>query len=158
MQNYLWTGLLTLLPIAELRGGIPYAISHDIPPLVAYVYCVALNALIGPFMYFFLNRLHRLFEHWPFYRKIFDKLVKRARHKIQGKVAKYGYWGIALFVGIPLPITGAYTGSLGAWVLGIPPKKTYLAVCVGVAMAGIIVSAIWLSGTQAFSLFIKEVH
>ncbi len=73
------------------------------------------------------------------------------------KVDKYGYWGLALFVAIPLPITGAYTGTLGAWVLGMDPKKTFLAVALGALIAGIIVTVVVSLGIEAFSLFVKEV-
>lgn len=156
--TFFWTAFLTLLPIAELRGGIPYAIANGMNPFIAYFYCVVLNACIGPLLYFFLSTLHKVFYKWEWYKALFDRLVIRARLKLHDKVERYGYLGIALFVAVPLPVTGAYTGTLGAWVIGLDRKKTYLAVLLGVAIAGIVVSAIWLSGTHVFSFFIKEVH
>lgn len=157
MNDWIWTSILTLLPIAELRGGLPYAIANGIPWIAAYPYCVILNALVAPIAYLFLDTFHKLLYRWGFYARIFDKLVENARLKLTGKVEKYGFWGVAVFVGIPLPITGAWTGTLGAWVLGLSRKRTMLAVLVGVSISGLIVSAIVLLGIEALDLFIKHV-
>lgn len=151
------TVALTLLPISELRGAIWYALNNDVPVYMAFILCVVLNALIGPLLYLFLNTVHKLLFHLAWYQKLFDSLVDRARRKVAAKVDKYGYWGLALFVAIPLPITGAYTGTLGAWVLGMDPKKTFLAVALGALIAGIIVTVVVSLGIEAFSLFVKEV-
>ena len=92
------------------------------------------------------------------YQKLFERVVSRARKKVHAKVEKYGYLGLALFVAIPLPITGAYTGALGAWVLGLEPKKTFLAVLLGVIIAATVVTIVTFLGIETLSLFIKEVH
>jgi len=92
-----------------------------------------------------------------FYTRVFDKTVQRARQKISVKVDVYGFLGIVLFVGIPLPITGAWTGTLGAWVLGLSRKKTILAVSGGVLMSGAIVTSILALGKGAASLFVKVI-
>ena len=118
-----WTVLLSLLPISELRGAIPYAISQGIPFYIAWPVCVALNALVAPLVYLFLATFHKIFYKWTFYARLFDKIIENARHKLHDKVEKYGYLGVTLFVAIPLPITGAYTGTLGAWILGLSRKK-----------------------------------
>lgn len=157
MNDWIWTSILTLLPIAELRGGLPYALANGIPWALAYPYCVLLNALVAPIAYLFLDTFHKLFYRWGFYARIFDRLVDNARQKLTAKVEKYGFWGVAVFVGIPLPITGAWTGTLGAWVLGLSRKRTMLAVLVGVTISGLIVSAIVLLGIEALDLFIKHV-
>ena len=151
------TVALTLLPISELRGAIPYALANDVPLFLTFILCVVLNALIGPLLYLFLNTAHKLLFHLAWYQKLFDRLVDRARRKVAVKVDKYGYWGLAIFVAIPLPITGAYTGTLGAWVLGMDPKKTFLAVALGALIAGIVVTFVAYLGIEAFSLFVKEV-
>jgi len=157
LQTILITTALTLLPISELRGAIPYAVLHDFHPLAAYFYCAALNALLGPLVYIFLDSLNKLFYRWGWYKRLFDKIVTRARNKISTQVSRYGYFGIMLFVGIPLPITGAYTGTLGAWILGLDRKKTCLAVAAGAFISGIIVSLIMYFGTEAASIFIKRI-
>jgi len=104
----------------------------------------------------FLETVHRLLYRWSFYAGIFDRFVAKARAKVHKEVEKYGYLGIMVFVAIPLPITGAWTGTLGAWILGMDRKKTMLAVAGGVAIAGIIVSLVVGLGVEALSVFIKH--
>ena len=155
LQTLLFTSGLTLLPIFELRGGIPYAQTQGVHPLFAYFFCVAVNAAVCPLVFLFLSTLHKALDAWPVYHSLFSRIVERARTKIQKKVQKYGYVGVMLFVAIPLPVTGAYTGALGAWVLGMERKKSFLAISLGVCIAGIIVSLVAFFGIKAFSLFIK---
>jgi uncharacterized membrane protein len=152
------TALFCLLPIFELRGAIPYGMAQDLPLLFLVPFCIILNALVGPLVYLFLSTAHKMFAHLSWYSKLFDSAVIRARSKVQAKVDKYGYLGLALFVAIPLPITGAYTGTLGAWVLGMDPKKTFLAVALGVIISGTVVTIVAFLGIEALSLFIKQVH
>lgn len=153
----LWAVVLSLLPIAELRGGIPFAVLNGMPNLTAYFLCVGVNALVAPIVFVFLSTLHKLLIHWKFYSDLFEKVVARTRKKIHDKVEKYGYLGITIFVAIPLPITGAWTGSLGAWVLGMNKWKTFLACCLGVIISGIIVSVLVYFGLTS-CIFIKQMH
>ena len=74
------------------------------------------------------------------------------------KVEIFGFWGVAVFVGIPLPVTGAWTGTLGAWILGLSRKKTLLAILIGVAISGLIVSAVVLLGIEALDFLVKQVQ
>jgi uncharacterized membrane protein len=90
------------------------------------------------------------------YRSFFDRFVERARSKLHKGVEKWGWLGIAAFVAIPLPVTGAWTGTLGAWVLGIGKRQTMIAVILGVIAAGAIVTIVVALGLQAFQLFIKH--
>ena len=112
--------------------------------------------LISPLLFLFLNTVHEKLTVWAWYDRIVGRLIDRARRKVEGKVAKYGYIGIALFVAIPLPITGAYTGTLGAWVLGLERKKTILTVSLGVMEAGVIVTTVTILGIEALSIFTKH--
>ena len=157
LQTLAVAAVLALLPIAELRGALPYALLKDIPLYIAYPFCVILNALVGPLVYVFLSTLHKVFVRMDWYSKLFDRLVARARGKVHQKVERYGYLGLALFVAIPLPITGAYTGTLGAWILGMDRRKTMLSVFVGVIVAGIVVSIVTLLGVEALSFFVKHI-
>jgi uncharacterized membrane protein len=147
--------LLCLLPISELRGGLPYALAHGLVPWKAYLLCVAVNGLVAPLVFFFLATVHGLLERFQWYRHIFEKLVARSRRRVHEKVEKYGYAGLIVFVAIPLPITGAYTGALGAWVLGMEARKSFLAIFAGVLVAGIVVTAVYQLGVQALYIFIK---
>ena len=148
---------LSLLPISELRGAIPFAFARGMPLIEAYFIAVLCNALVAPLAFIFLETFHRLFYRWPFYAGVFDRFVERSRHKVHAKVERFGYLGIMLFVAIPLPVTGAWTGTLGAWILGLGRKKTMMAVAAGVAIAGVLVSAIVGFGVEALGFLIKHV-
>jgi uncharacterized membrane protein len=91
------------------------------------------------------------------YKKFFDRFVERARIKLHRGVEKWGWLGVAAFVAIPLPVTGAWTGTLGAWVLGLEKPKTMAAVILGVFAAGAIVTVVVVLGIQALDLFIKNI-
>ncbi|MCK9286297.1 MAG: small multi-drug export protein [Sphaerochaetaceae bacterium] len=149
---------LGILPISELRGAIPFAYFRETPLWIAACLGIFSNLLVSPLAYLFLASIHKILHNkWMFYTRVFDKTVQRARQKISVKVDVYGFLGIVLFVGIPLPITGAWTGTLGAWVLGLSRKKTILAVSGGVLMSGAIVTSILALGKGAASLFVKVI-
>ncbi|RKX76618.1 MAG: ligand-binding protein SH3 [Spirochaetes bacterium] len=150
------SALLSLLPVSELRGAIPYALSRGASLAIVFPFCVLLNIMISPLLFIFLSTLHKLFFRLKPYRVFFEGVIERARKRITGKVEKFGYFGVVFFVAIPLPITGAYTGTLGAWVLGLNPIKTFLAVAGGVVIAGIIVSLVSVLGIEALSFFIRD--
>jgi len=149
--------LLSILPIAELRGGIPYAIANDINPFVAYFVCVGANILAFPIVFFFLEFLHPQFMKIQLYQNLFDKFILKTRKKVESKITKYGFWGLMVFVMIPLPVTGAYTGSFAAWLFNIPKKKAFLSVLLGVIISGLIVTTIMLTGIEAFQFMLKDI-
>lgn len=151
----LWGILLSLLPISELRGAIPYLLANKVAVVPAFLICVGANSLVSPIMYLFLSTLHRLLLHWKLYARGFEKFLERARRKVHEPVEKYGYWGLAIFVAIPFPLTGAWTGALGAWVLGMDWKKSFLAITAGVITAGVVVSLVAYFGIQALLFLIK---
>ena len=159
MNNILfWSIFFSILPIAELRGGIPYAIANDLNPLLTFFICVGANILVFPIVFFFLEFLHPLFLKIDLYKRLFDKFIIKTREKVGNKIEKYGFWGLMIFVMIPLPVTGAYTGSFAAWLFNIPKKKAFLAVSLGVIMAGIIVTTIVLTGIEAFQFLLKDIE
>jgi len=147
--------ILSLLPISELRGGIPYAVAHDLGIVPAFFICVASNMLVIPITYIFLETVHKLLYKVRIYKVIFDKYFERTRKKAEKNVAKYGYWGIMLFVAIPLPITGAYTGTMAAWLLKLQKRKSFWYLALGVVIAGIIVSIATMTGLGLMKIFIK---
>lgn len=148
--------VLSFLPISELRGAIPYAVARGMPLATAALLAVACNALVGPVALLFLETFHKLFYKWSWYARFFDSFVEKTRAKVHRNVEKYGYLGIMLFVAIPLPVTGAWTGTLGAWILGLERKKTMLAVAAGVVIAGLVVSLVVGLGIEALSIFTKS--
>ncbi|MFA6935123.1 MAG: small multi-drug export protein [Sphaerochaetaceae bacterium] len=115
LSDILYTVLLAVLPISELRGAIPYAFFKGMSLWGAALLSIAGNMLVQPLFYIFISTFHKLlYVHWSFYQRIFDKTLARARAKVSKQIDKYGYWGLMVFVGIPLPLTGAWTGTLGA--------------------------------------------
>jgi uncharacterized membrane protein len=135
------TLLATVSPISELRGGIPLGISLGLPPWSVFLMAVIANALIFFPIFFAL----RLFYDKLLYRiPLFDKYLNHLRKRGEPVVEKYGFWGLTLFVAIPLPITGAYTGTMLAWLVGMDWKKVFPAVGLGVIIAGVIVLSITL--------------
>ena len=156
MNSILKIIIFSLLPISELRGSIPLGLSYGLPLSLVFPIAVLSNALVFPVCYFFLVFIHKLLTKFTLYRKTFDYFLERTRRKIGPKVEKYGYLGLTLFVAIPLPVTGAYTGTLGAWFFKMKKRKSFLAVLLGVFIAGIIVSIVSVFGIHIFDIFIKK--
>jgi uncharacterized membrane protein len=157
LNHLVYAIVLSLLPISELRGGLPYAYFTGTPIWLAYVVCVIANFFVGPITFVFLETAHKWLIKWSFYRKLFDMLINRVRNKTSHLIRKYGFWGITIFVAIPLPVTGAYTGTIAAWLFGLDKKKSLLAVFVGVCIAGLIVSAVIYFGIEGLSFLYKKV-
>lgn len=157
MNDYIYSIILSMMPIAELRGGIPYALANDIHPVTAYIMCCAANIIAFPIVYLFMGLFHDFFGKMDWYSNLFDKIVVRTRAKVGKNIEKWGFWGLMIFVMIPLPVTGAYTGSFAAWVFGIEKRKGFLAVSIGVLIAGLIVTAVFLSGAELLSFLMKKV-
>lgn len=151
-----WAVLLSLAPISELRGAIPWALARGMGIVPAFLLCVSVNALVGPLAWVFLATLHGLLNRWRAYAVVFERVVERARRKVHAAVERWGYWGLAVFVAIPLPLTGAWTGTLGAWVLGMRARKALPAVAAGVLVAGIVVTLVAALGIEALSFFLKK--
>jgi uncharacterized membrane protein len=158
-----WTALLAFLPVSELRGAIPFAMAQGIPWYWAYPFAAVLNILVAPACWIFLSTLHGFFlklsgRRWfRWYGTFFDRVVNRAREKLRPGVERWGWLGITLFVAIPFPLTGAWTGTLGAWVLGLGRRRTLAAVALGVIIAGAVVTLVMVLGIQALSLFVKKI-
>ena len=158
IRTYLLTVLLSIIPISELRGSIPFAYFQGVPLWQAFLIGVISNSLVPFIGFIFFNTLHILLDKWSFYHNLFEKTVTRARKKVDAKVSKYGLLGLMLFVAIPLPITGAWTGTIGAWVMGLDKKRSYLFIIMGVLIAGIIVTTVVYTGAGIASLFTKQVE
>ena len=137
-----WVLLVTVSPISELRGGIPLGIlQYGLDPPFTFFIAVIANALIFFPIFFAL----RLFYDKLLYRiPLFDKYLDNLRRRGKPIVEKHGFWGLTLFVAIPLPITGAYTGTILAWLVGMNWKKAFPAVGLGVIVAGVVVLLITL--------------
>ncbi|HII71705.1 TPA: small multi-drug export protein [Candidatus Woesearchaeota archaeon] len=149
---------ITLLPFLELRASIPYGIlKTDLHWMTVFVICVVTNAVLGPVIYFLIDKLLHLFLRWKRLEKVWKKTVEKTQKKIEAKVEKYGWIGVALFIGVPLPGSGVYSGAIGSYLLGLGYKKFILASILGVLIAGIAVTAIVLLGVNGAGLFVKMI-
>ncbi|MFH1401845.1 MAG: small multi-drug export protein [Parcubacteria group bacterium] len=144
----LQTFFLAMTPIGELRISIPTALTiFHLDVIRAYLFSVLGNLVPVVFLLFFLEPIAKwLSSRFSFLKRIFDWLFSRTRRKYGFKIEKYGYPALALFVAIPLPFTGAWTGSLIAFLFGISFKKAFSAISLGVLAAGGIVSFMVLTG------------
>ena len=133
--------IISLMPILELRGGLIAASLLKVPYLKAAVICILGNILPIPFVLLFLNKLFDIMEKWEPTKKLV-KFFKNRAEKYKPQIDKYGFWGLMLFVGIPLPGTGAWTGSLVASVFKMDLKKSSLAIFLGILLAFIIMSIV----------------
>ena len=133
--------IISLMPILELRGGLLAATLLKVPYLRALVICVVGNILPIPFVLLFLEMIFKWMEKWNVTKKIVKWLEKKGNSK-RSQIDKYGYLGLILFVGIPLPGTGAWTGSLVAILLGLDKKKSFICILIGVLLAAAIMSVV----------------
>jgi uncharacterized membrane protein len=146
------TGLISMLPIFELRGGIPVGIAAlKLSPFLVYPVAVIFNLIPVFPLLLFLNPIKRALEKLPFFRGIFHFLTKRVEHN-KKLVERYEELGLLLFVAVPLPITGAWTGSLIAVIMGLKTVKSFLFICLGVIAAGIIVTMLTMLGVLGIVL------
>ena len=131
--------IISLMPILELRGGLLAASLLNVEFVRAAIICVVGNVLPIPIVLLFLKFVLNLFEKWNVTKKIVNWLERKVEEKRE-QIDKYGYWGLILFVGIPLPGTGAWTGALLAVMLGLDRKKSFVCILLGVLLAAIIMS------------------
>jgi len=131
--------VVSLFPLIESRGGLIAAALLDVPFTKAFVLCFLGNILPIPFILLLIEKIFELLKKWKKAKKIIDKLEKKTLSK-SDQIHKYGYWGLLLFVGIPIPGTGAWTGALLAVLLHLDKKKSFVALSLGVILAGIIMS------------------
>ncbi len=152
--DYLWVFLISAAPVSELRGGIPTALFVCDPPLswyAAFLVSFAGNLLPVPFLLLFLGPLSKLLSKIKPLEKILNWVFERTR-KRGGMVERYGRIGLVLFVAIPLPWTGAWTGSIVAFLFGLKFKQAFPSILLGVFIAGVIVTTLCLAGWQGYLL------
>lgn len=129
--------IISMTPILELRGGLIAASLLDINPVISFITCLIGNIIPVPLILWFITPLFNHLKSKGKLKKWIDKIEAKALSK-KGKIEKYQFWGLLLFVGIPLPGTGAWTGALIASLLNMDKKKALLAIILGVLLAGII--------------------
>lgn len=155
-MKYLLVFLVSMVPIIELRGGVPIAVGMGLNYFTALAICVIGNMLPVPFIYFFARKVLTWGADKKYIGKFFSFCLEKGEHAGEKLVKTTGRGGLfvalMLFVGIPLPGTGAWTGTLAASFLKMGIKSTTLAVCLGVIMAGIIMGIVSVTGVHVFGL------
>ncbi|MGA1872732.1 MAG: COG2426 family protein [Thermoplasmatota archaeon] len=148
--NWISVVLVAMLPIIELRGALPIAIGLDLQWGVAMVLSLIGNLIPVPILMVFFGRVEKFLRRWRFFRVFFDRLFESTRRKGERKVQVWGEIGLILFVAVPFPVTGAWTGTLAAYLLKLNKKRAFLSIFVGVVIAGFIMTIVsyvhWIWG------------
>lgn len=149
LNDYLVTILISISPFGEARLGIPYGVIQGIPVPIAFVVGLCSNLLVFPIFYNLINFLNKKF--WPSrsYRQRAVNMTRRAKKGTEKVVNKYGFIGLMLFVMIPLPFTGAYMGTISAYLFRFNQRKAFLAVSLGVTISCVIVFVLTYLGDKA---------
>ena len=136
----IFTMLVAMLPVIELRGGIPFGVALGLNPWAAFFASVVGNLLPLPFIVVYIRRIFFwMRRHMPRLNELVDRMERKAHLKGR-KVTRYKYLGLMIFVAIPLPGTGGWTGALVAAFLNMPLRKAMPAICTGVLIAGFLVT------------------
>jgi len=146
MNSLIIAVILTLLPLVELRGGLPLALinasKYGVSQLTIFLIIVLLNIFLIFLIFFFLDNIHKIFMRFIFYKNFYSFYLKKMQKKIiifEKSHNSIGFFALFLFVAIPLPLTGAYTGTFLSWILGLERKRSIIAIALGVLTAGVII-------------------
>jgi uncharacterized membrane protein len=151
LKQYIIVFLISMVPLIELRGAVPYAIANGLPVLPSYIIAIIGNMIPVPIIFFFARKVLEWGKDKPVIGGFFTFCLEKGHkggEKLKEKAGKGLYWALFLFVGIPLPGTGAWTGTLAASILDMDFKKSVTATVCGVVLAGIIMG----SGTKIIML------
>lgn len=144
LTKYMIVFIISMVPLIELRGAIPYAVAFGLPLVPSYIIAVIANMLPVPIIFLFARKVLIWGCDKPVIGNFFTFCLKKGESggkKLQAKAGKGLFWALLLFVGIPLPGTGAWTGTLAASILDMDFKSSVMAVMGGVILAGIIMGA-----------------
>jgi uncharacterized membrane protein len=141
LQDILFTFLISFSPFGEARAGIPYGELNGLPILLVFIVGLVANLLVFPIFYKAIELANKHLWKNPLYKKTALFLALRARTKTKEVIKKYGVWGLMLFVMIPLPVTGAYIGTIAAFIFGISYQKSLIAISSGITISSIMVAS-----------------
>ena len=151
LMQWLWVLLLAMMPVSELRGAIPLALgAYDLDPVLVIPLVIVANFLPVPFILLFLRPVENFFRRWAFWDHLLTRIFEHTRNKTQKRIERWESLALILFVAIPLPVTGAWTGSLAAYLFGLDFKKSLLFIFLGVCIAGAIVTTAVIAGIRWF--------
>ena len=147
MNPYIYVFLISMIPFIELRGSIPYAlIVLHLNPVTTFIVAIIGNIVPVPLILIFLEDLERFLRRWSWASNILDRIFERTYKKANEKVRRWEYLSLIFFVAIPLPGTGAWTGSLIAYLFKMRIKPATMAIFIGVIIAGIAVTSAVMYG------------
>ena len=156
LKKYLICFLVSMVPLIELRAGVPFAVGMGLDYTSALIVCVIGNMLPVPIIYFFARKVLEWGRDKKYIGKFFTFCIEKGEkggRKLTRTAGRGGLFvALMLFVGIPLPGTGAWTGTLAASFLNMGIKSTTAAVCLGVIIAGIIMGVVSMAGLHVFGL------
>jgi uncharacterized membrane protein len=155
MKKYFWVFLISMLPLIEIRGALPYAVFWGLPLIPSIIVAVIGNMIPVPFIFLFARRVLEWGKDKKYIGKFFTWCLQKGEkggRKLEAKAGRGLYWALFLFVGIPLPGTGAWTGMLAASILDMDFKKSTMAALGGVLLAGAIMLTASLMGLEIFNL------
>jgi len=140
--------IISMLPFSELRGGIPYGVAVGLPFWQVWLIAVIGNFIPVPFILLFLQPIEKLARKWSFFDRIIDRVFEYTRRKTRKSIERWESIALILFVAIPLPVTGAWTGSLAAYLFGLEFKKSIICIFVGILIASLIVAMATFAGIK----------
>ena len=156
LKKYLIAFFISMVPLIELRASVPYAVLMGLDYWTALVICAIGNMLPVPIIYFFARKVLLWGCDKPYIGKFFTYCIskgERGGQKLKARTGRGGlFLALMLFVGIPLPGTGAWTGTLAASLLNMGIKSTTLSVSLGVVLAGLIMGIVSMTGVHVFGL------
>lgn len=132
ISELIHTFLLSISPFGEARVGIPYGIMQGLHPLWAFSVGLAANLLVFPIFIWLINKFDMKLWRFRPYKRQSLRMARKAKTGVGAKIQKYGFWGLMIFVMIPLPVTGAYMGTIAAYIFKIKKRKAIAAISLGV--------------------------
>lgn len=153
MTHIIFTFLFSISPLGEARIGIPYGIINGLSPVLAFLLGLGGNLLIYPLLVGMIKAFNKKMWRYRIYKKQSLNLFRRAKNITGNKIQKYGFWGLMVFVMIPLPVTGAYMGTIAAFIFKIPRRKAFMAISLGVLVSCSIIAGGAYLGQLGFKFF-----
>ncbi len=154
MSNILWMFFISMVPLIELRGAIPFGAGMGIPAWITYLVCTVANMIPVPFILILIRRILEFMQNCRvgLFRKVADFIIRKGE-KNKERVTRYATVGLFLFVAVPLPGTGAWTGALVAAMLRMKFKHSIISIGLGVLAAGVIMLILSYGVTGIISFF-----
>ena len=150
LEEINYTFLISISPVGEARAGITFGVLKGLPIWITFLVGLAGNLLVFPLFHRIITFLNKTFWSNRTYKKGGVYFSKKAKKKTQNSIQKYGIWGLMVFVMIPLPVTGAYMGTIASYVLGMDYKKSFIATSIGVTISCLIVALSFSLGIKLF--------